>query len=271
MSKTVSSNRPHVEIDPTARVSPGCQLGEGVRVGPYSIIRDSVRVDSGTEIGSSVLIDGNTTIGRDCRIFHGAVLGSEPQDLKFSGEQSFLRIGDRNTIREFVTVNVATELNGETVIGDDNLIMAYVHVAHNCVIGNNVILANAVNLGGHVSIHDHAIIGGLTPVHQFVRVGSYAFIGGGSRVAQDVPPFVRAAGNPLRISGLNSVGLMRRGFSSETRSTLKRLYRIFFRSGLNVSQALQVARDQLPQCDEVAVFIDFVKSSERGITMRQGA
>jgi len=263
--------RSGVQIDPTALVSPGCNLEEGVVVGPYSIIGASVELGPGTRVGSHVVIEGNTRIGAQCRISHGAVIGTDPQDLKFKGEESRLRIGDRNTIREFVTVNVATEAGGETVIGSDNLIMAYVHIAHNCIIGNHVILANAVNLGGHVSVCDHAIIGGLTPVHQFVRIGRHAFVGGGSRVAQDVPPYLRAAGNPLLISGLNSVGLVRRGFSPEARSTLKKLYRLFFRSGLNVSQAVERAERDLPETEEVRAFIDFVKSSERGITLRCSA
>jgi UDP-N-acetylglucosamine acyltransferase len=224
-----------------------------------------VRVGAGTRIGSSVFIEGETTIGANCSIFHGAALGSVCQDLKYRGERTFVRIGDGNTIREYVTVNSAAGEGNSTVVGDGCLIMAYVHIAHNCEIGSSVIIANAVNLAGHVRVHDFASIGGVTPVHQFVRIGEYAFVGGGSRIPQDVPPFLKVAGNPARPSGLNSVGLRRRGFTVEQRLLLKKAYVIFYRSGLNVSQALERIAADLPPTDEIKRFVEFIRGSERGI------
>ncbi|MFH0777263.1 MAG: acyl-ACP--UDP-N-acetylglucosamine O-acyltransferase [Candidatus Eisenbacteria bacterium] len=255
---------PH--LHPTAVVDPSAVLAADVQVGPYSIITAGVEIGSGTVVGSHVLIEGPTKIGRDCRIHHCAVVGTAPQDLKYKGVPSAVEIGDGNTIREFVTVNRATEEEGKTSIGNNNLLMAYVHVAHNCVIGNNVILANAVNLAGHVSIHDFAIVGGVTPVHQFARIGRYAFIGGGSRVSQDVPPFVRAAGNPLVVAGLNSIGLVRRGISPDVRTQLKRVYRLFYRSDLNTKQALERIKSESPDIAEVREFVEFVEQSQRGIS-----
>jgi UDP-N-acetylglucosamine acyltransferase len=225
-----------------------------------------VVVGDRTVIGPHVVLENWTRIGSDSKIHVGAVIGSDPQDLKFSGGRSWVQVGDRNTIREYVTIHRATAEEEETVVGDDNLLMAYVHVAHNCVIGNQVILANAVMLAGHVVVEDHAIIGGMTPVHQFVRIGAHAFIGGGSRVAQDVPPFVRCAGNPLHVAGLNSVGLTRRGFPPAVLAELKRAYRIIYRSDLNVTQAVDKIRTELEPYPEVSIFVRFIESSERGIT-----
>ncbi|MBN1504013.1 MAG: acyl-ACP--UDP-N-acetylglucosamine O-acyltransferase [Candidatus Eisenbacteria bacterium] len=253
------------QIHPTAVVDPNARLAADVTVGPHCVVSGDVEIGAGTVLASGVVVEGPTMIGKDCRLAHHAVVGSVPQDLKYKGARSLVEIGDSNTIREFVTINRATDEGDRTVVGNNNLLMAYVHLAHNCVIGNNVILANAVNLAGHVTIDDFASIGGLTPVHQFVRIGKYAFIGGGSRVPKDVCPFVRAAGNPLRIAGLNSVGLMRRGFSQETRLELKRLYRLFFRSGLNTSQALARIQDELPGTPEVNEFVRFVRASQRGV------
>jgi len=216
-------------------------------------------------LGAGVVVEGPTRIGKNCRLAHHAVVGSVPQDLKYKGGRSLVEIGDSNVIREFVTINRATEEGAKTVVGNGNLLMAYVHLAHDCVIGNNVILANAVNLAGYVTIYDSACVGGLTPIHQFVRIGRHSFIGGGSRVPKDVPPFVRAAGNPLRVVGLNSVGLMRKGFTQEVRLELKRLYRLFFRSGLNTSQALARIEAELSDIPEVKEFVQFVRSSERGV------
>ncbi len=253
-------------IAPTAIVAPGAQLGAEVSVGHYAIIGPDVVVGDRTTIGPHVVLDGWTVISEDCRVHAGAVIGNEPQDLKFAGCRSWVRIGRRNVIREYVTIHRATEEDGVTAIGDDNLLMAYVHVAHNCHIGNHVILANAVNLAGHVVIEDHAIIGGVTPVHQFVRIGQHAFIGGGSRIPQDIPPFVRCAGNPLRVAGLNSVGLARRGFSPDVVVELKRAYRTVYRSELNVTQALERIRTELKPFSEVTAFVNFIAASERGIT-----
>jgi UDP-N-acetylglucosamine acyltransferase len=252
-------------IHPTAIVHPKAEIAENVSVGPYSIIGEKVTIGDGCRIESSVLIDGETTLGKNNRIFHGAAIGSLCQDLKYRGERTFVRIGNGNTIREFVTMNSATGEGESTVVGDGTLIMAYVHIAHNCVIGDNVVLANAVNLAGHVRVHDFAAIGGLTPVHQFVEIGQYAFIGGGSRIPQDVPPFLKVAGNPTRVWGLNTVGLARRGYTAEQRGLLKKAYVILYRSGLNVTQALERIDAELPRTEEIAMFVDFIRSSKRGI------
>jgi UDP-N-acetylglucosamine acyltransferase len=254
------------QVHPTAIVGPEARIAEDVVVGPYCVVSGEVELGFGTTLLSHVLVEGPTRVGKNCRIHHCAVVGSPPQDLKYTGARSLLEIGDSNTIREFVTINRATGEGEETRIGSHNLLMAYVHVAHNCIIGDNVILANAVNLAGHVVIDDYAIVGGLTPVHQFVRIGQHSFIGGGSRVPKDVPPFIRAAGNPLRVVGLNSVGLMRRGFSQDVRLELKRLHRLFYRSGLNTSQAVERAASELRNMPEVRCFLDFVKQSDRGIS-----
>jgi UDP-N-acetylglucosamine acyltransferase len=254
------------QVHPTALIDPDVRLADDVVVGPYCIISGKVEIDSGTVLGSNVVVEGVTRVGKNCRIFHSAVVGGLPQDLKYKGARSLVEIGDSNTIREFVTINRATEEGEKTVVGNHNLLMAYVHLAHNCVIGNNVILANAVNLAGYVRIDDYAIIGGITPIHQFVRIGRHSFIGGGSRVPKDVPPFVKAAGNPLRIVGLNSVGLQRREFPADVRLELKRLYRLFYRSNLNVSQAMAKIKVELRDIPEVREFISFVEQSERGVS-----
>ncbi len=253
------------DIHSTAFIHPKAELAQDVAVGPFAVIGEKVTIGDGCRIGSSVLIDGETTIGKNNRIFHGAAIGNVCQDLKYRGERTFVRIGDGNTIREYATVNSATGEGESTTVGNGALIMAYVHLGHNCVIGDNVILANAVNLAGHVRVHDCAAIGGLTPVHQFVEIGRYAFIGGGSRIPQDVPPFLKVAGNPARVWGLNTVGLERRGYTAEQRSLLKKAYVILFRSGLNVTQALDRICADLPRTEEIALFVDFIRNSKRGI------
>lgn len=254
-----------VTIHPTAIIHEKAELGENVTIGPFTTVGPAVRIGDGTSIGTCVLIDGETTIGANSRIYHGAAIGNPCQDLKYRGERTFVRIGDRVTIREYATINSATGAGQSTVVGSDVLLMAYAHVAHNCVIGNHVIIANAVNLAGHVHVHDFASIGGLTPVHQFVRIGEYAFIGGGSRIPQDVPPFLKVAGSPTRVYGLNAVGLTRRGFTAAQRALLKKAYTILYRSDLNVSQALERIGAELPAADEITLFVDFIKGSERGI------
>jgi UDP-N-acetylglucosamine acyltransferase len=237
-----------------------------VKIGPYSVIGENVVLGDGCSVGTNVLIEGNTRIGKNNRFFHGASIGTAPQDLKYGGDPTRLEIGDGNTFREFVTVNTATELGEATVIGSRCLLMAYAHVAHNCRIGNEVIIANAVNLAGHVDIDDFATLGGLTPVHQFVRIGKYAFVGGACRLSNDAPPFVKVAGAPARVCGVNTIGLERRGFSAERRATVKQLYKLLYRSDLNVSQVLEhlgngYAGD--PDAEELAAFL---RKSERGIT-----
>lgn len=261
-----AGERADVRIHPTAEVHHGAELGTGVAVGPWSRIGPNVRVGDRTEIHSHVLLARDTTVGAECEIHHGAVLGTDPQDLKYEGEKTMLRIGDRTTIREYATLNRGTDWSHETVVGDECLLMAYVHVAHDCHIGNHVTISNATNMAGHVFIEDWAALSGLIAVHQFVKIGAHSFVGGGSRVPQDVPPYCRVVGNPSpKLYGLNSVGLERRGFSEETRKALKKAYRILFNSNLNLSQALEKAEAEVPPSPEVRHFLDFIRSSERGV------
>lgn len=251
---------------PTAVVDPRAELGFDVEIGPYAVVGPHVTIGPGTTVGAHAVIDGHTTIGRDCRIFPSAAVGGAPQDLKYRGERTYLTIGDRTVVREFATINTATEAEQATVVGSDCLLMATSHVAHNCVLGDHVIIANAVNLAGHVTIEDWAIIGGVTPVHQFVRIGAHAMIGGGSRIPQDVTPYTLAAGNPPVLAGINRIGLERRGFTAETIEAIRKAYRIMFRLGLTVEKGLEKARAEIPPSPEVARFLDFFEESERGIT-----
>ena len=260
------SERSVVQIHPTAVVHPGAEIGEGVRIGPYAVIGEHVKIHAGTEVGSHAVIEGWTEIGEHCRIFPYAYIGAVPQDLKYAGEPTRVRIGRHNTFREFVTVHRATAYGrGETVIGDHNFFMAYVHIAHDCVIGNHVIMANAATLAGHILIEDHAIIGGLSALHQYTRVGAYAMIGGASAVAQDVPPYISAVGNRARPYGLNLVGLKRHGFSEQTLAALKAAYRLIFRSKLTLREAIRRVREEVPQIPEVRHFVEFIEGSTRGI------
>ncbi len=254
-------------VHATALVDSSAELADDVAVGPYSIIGPGVSVGAGTRIASHVLIERDTTVGTECVIHAGAVLGTDPQDLKYAGEPTQLRVGDRTVIREYATLNRGTTALGHTRVGDDCLLMAYSHVAHDCSLGDHVIVSNAVNMGGHVSIGDWAIVGGMTPIHQFVRIGAHAFVGGGSRAAKDIPPFVKAAGSPLQLYGLNTVGLQRRGFSEDVRRELKRAYRLFFLSTYNTSQALARARDELRSLPEIETFVSFFEASERGVSV----
>ena len=254
-------------VHATAIIHDDAQLGPDVNVGAGAVIGPGVVIGAGTTVGSHALIERDTVIGEACEIHHGAVLGTDPQDLKFEGESTQLVVGDRTVIREYATLNRGTRAAGRTVVGSDCLLMAYVHIAHDCILGDHVILSNAVNMGGHVEIGDWAIVGGLTAIHQFVRIGPHAFVGGASRVPKDVAPYVRAAGNPLAMAGLNSVGLRRRGFDEPTRSSLKQAYRLFFMSDLNVSQALARARDELDDRPEIDVFLTFIEESERGLSL----
>lgn len=258
---------PASEIHPTAVVDEGAELGADVTIGPYTVIGPNVVIGDGTWLGPHVLVERDTVIGADCGIHKGAVLGTDPQDLKYEGEQTELRIGDRTIIREFATLNRGTAARGQTEVGQDCLVMAYAHVAHDCVLGDHVVLSNAVNMGGHVLIDDWAIVGGMSAIHQFVRIGRHAFVGGASRVVKDVPPYLRAAGAPMELYGLNVVGLQRRGFSDEVRRELKRAYRLFFQSSHNVRQALERARSELQPLPEVLHLLQFIENSERGITL----
>jgi len=253
-------------IDPRAVVHQRARLGDGVSVGPCSVIGEHVVIGERTEVGSGVLIEGWTEIGADCRICHGAVIGTEPQDYKYRGEESYCIVGDRNVIREYVTINRATGEGKSTTLGDGILLMAYSHVAHNCTLGDDVIIANAVNMAGHVTIEEHAMVSGLIPIHQFVRIGCHAMIGGGSRITQDVVPYGLAVGNPLSMRGINVVGLRRHRFPEGVRTTLKEAFRFLFRSGLNTSQALTRIKADLPTIPEIDHLVEFVESSKRGIT-----
>jgi UDP-N-acetylglucosamine acyltransferase len=254
-------------VHPTAIIDPTAELGAGVEIGPFTIVGPNVRIGAGTRVGSNVLIERDTTVGEACRISHGAVLGTDPQDLKYAGESTLLVVGDRTVIREYATLNRGTAALGRTQVGSDCMLMAYTHVAHDCTLGDHVILSNAVNMAGHVTIQDWAIVGGMTPIHQFVRIGAHSFVGGQSRVAKDIPPYVKAAGIPIQLYGLNSVGLQRRGFSEEVRRELKRAYRLFFASSHNTTQALARAREELRELPEVEVFIAFFENSERGVSV----
>ncbi len=255
-----------MKLHPTAIIHKGTKLAEDVEVGPYSIIDESVTIGQGTVIGPHCVIEGRTTIGENCRIFTGAVVGSIPQDLKYRGEKSFLKVGNNNIIREYVTINPGTGEGGETSIGDGNLLMAYAHVAHDCKIGNGVIIANVGTLAGHVTIGDKAIVGGLAAIHQFVRVGIISIIGGCSKVVQDVPPYSTVDGHPTRVYGLNSIGLKRAGIPKESISSLKRAFRILFHSGLSLNTALERIDREAEKCPELSVLIDFMKTSERGVS-----
>jgi len=262
----LSTDSRRTEIHATAIIDESAELEDGVSVGPYAVIGPRVRIGAGTEVGPHVLIDRDTTVGRDCVLHKGAVLGTDPQDLKYAGERTELRVGDRTQIREYCTLNRGTTATGLTVVGSDCLLMAYVHVAHDCRLGDHVILANSVNMAGHVTIDDWAIISGLTPIHQFVRIGAHSFIGGASRVVKDIPPYVKAAGNPVQLYGLNSVGLQRRGYPEDVRRELKRAYRLFFASAYNTSQALARAREELRDIPEINLFLSFFDESHRGVS-----
>ena len=255
-------------IDPRAVVHEGASLAEGVQVGPFAVIGPNVTVGEGTSIGSHCVVDGHTTLGRGCRVFPYASVGTIPQDLKYAGEDSRLEVGDRTVIREFTTVNIGTEGGGGvTRVGADCLLMAYSHVAHDCQLGDHVILANAVNLAGHVAVGEWAVIGGLSAVHQFVRIGAHAFVGGCSAVTLDVPPYVSAAGNRAKLYGLNLTGLRRRGFGDDTLKALRRAYRALFQGKSTLAEAIEaLRRDDVYRVPEVQRFVEFVAESERGVT-----
>jgi len=254
------------DIHPTAIIHPGARLGENVSIGPYSIIGGAVVIGDGCRIASAVLIDGETTLGKDNRVFHGAVIGNVCQDLKYHGERTFVRIGDGTTIREFVTVNSATGEGESTVVGSNVLLMAYVHIAHDCQVGPHVVMANLASLAGHVEIGEHANIGGMAGIHQFVRIGAHAFVGACSAVLQDIPPFVKVQGNRAKPFGLNVVGLRRHGISREALQALKEAYRVVFESELNTSQALEQLTIGGGAFPEVQRFVEFIQRSRRGIS-----
>ncbi|RYF01976.1 MAG: acyl-ACP--UDP-N-acetylglucosamine O-acyltransferase [Comamonadaceae bacterium] len=257
-------------IHSTAIVDPAARIDGSVSIGPYAVIGPGVSLGAGTTVGAHCVIEGRTTIGRDNRIFQFASLGAAPQDKKYAGEPTELVIGDRNTIREFCTFNTGTSQDrGVTTIGDDNWIMAYVHIAHDCVVGNHTILANNATLAGHVTVGHHAIIGGLTGLHQFTKVGAHVMAGFASHISQDVPPFMMVDGNPLAVRGLNLEGLRRRGFSAQRIAAIKQAHRLLYRQSLTLEAAAK-ALQELPQAypeaaEDIALLQDFIASSTRGI------
>lgn len=253
-------------IHPTAIVHEGARLAPDVSVGPYSIIGEHVEIGAGTSIGPHVVINGHTRIGKDNRIFQFSSLGEVPQDKKYQGEETRLEIGDRNVIREFCTFNRGTSQDvGVTRVGDDNWIMAYVHLAHDCQIGNYTIFANNAQLAGHVQVGDYAILGGFTVVHQFCHIGGHSITGMGTILFKDVPPYVTAAGHEAQPHGINAEGLKRRGFSSEALLEIKRAYKTLYKSGLTLEQAKQALAEQAKSCPEIQILTDFLAHSTRGI------
>ncbi len=252
-------------ISPMTHIDPKAKLGENVTIDPFTMIHENVEIGDNTWIGSNVTIYPGAKIGKNCKIFPGAVIAGIPQDLKFQGEDSTVIIGDNSTIRECVTISRGTVDKQTTVIGSNCLLMAYVHIAHDCAIGSNVIIANAVQIAGHVVIDDWAIIGGSSAIHQFVKIGMHAMISGGSLVRKDVPPFTKAAREPLSYAGVNSLGLRRRGFSSESISHIQEVYRFLFLNSMNNSKALEEIEVNLPATKERDEILNFIRSSERGV------
>jgi UDP-N-acetylglucosamine acyltransferase len=255
-----------LDIHPTAIVHPQAKIGPGVKIGAYSLVGENVQIGKDTVLGPHVVVEGWTQIGERCHLFPFVSVGAAPQAVRYRGEPTLLTVGHDNVIREFVTINRGTaEGGGETKVGSGNLIMAYSHIAHDCQIGNRVILANGSTLAGHILVEDFAIVGGLVAIHQFVRVGCYAIIGGASAVPQDVPPYMVAAGNRARLFGLNNIGLKRHNFSESTMAALKQAYRILFRSHLTLHKALDRVEKEVPELPEIRHLIDFLKKTKRGV------
>jgi len=255
-----------MEIHQTAVVSPRAELAQGVKIGPYSIIGDHVKIGQGTVVSAHVVIEGHTQIGERNTIYPFASIGTPPQDIGYRGEETRLIIGNDNLIREFTTINRATtKQDWVTVIGNENYLMAYAHVAHDCRLGNRIIMSNAATLGGHITIGDHAILGGLVAVHQFVRIGAYAFLGGKSGVDRDVPPFMITAGPRAKLYGINRRGLRRQGFSQEVIDGLKKAYRIIWRENRSLSEGINQAKREIPSFPELETLLDFLEGSKRGV------
>jgi UDP-N-acetylglucosamine acyltransferase len=251
-------------IHPTAVISPRAELGSGVKVGAFALIGDDVTIGDGCVIEARATLERNVRLAQDVVIGSGTIIGGDPQDLKFKGEETWVEIGEGTRVREYTTINRGTSQSWKTSVGKGCFLMSYVHLAHDCHIGDGVIISNGTQLAGHVTIEDRAILSGLVAVHQFAKIGRHAFVGGCSRVAKDVPPFIKAVGNPVKLYGLNSVGLQRSGFPDEVVRELKRAYRLFFRSELNVSQAMTRARTELQPIPEIEHFLSFLEASERG-------
>ena len=254
-------------IHPTAIISPDAQLGDDVQVGPFAIIGEGCVVGDECVIAGRATLERNVILAPQVRVGMGSILGGDPQDLKYRGEPTTVEIGEGTTIREYSTINRGTSQSFKTTVGKQCFIMSYVHLAHDCHIGDGVILGNNVQLAGHVSIDDKAIVSGQSAVHQFVQIGRYSFTGGCSRVSKDVPPYVKANGNPIRLYGLNKVGLQRNGISEDAQRELKRAYRLFFNSDLNLSQARERAQEELQRYPEVEEFLSFLDRSDRGLVI----
>lgn len=252
-------------ISNLASVHPKARIGENVTIEPFTVISEDVEIGDNSHVFSNVTIMDGARIGKNCRIFPGAVISAIPQDLKFKNEYTTVEIGDNTTIRECVTINRGTDYHYKTSVGNNVLLMAYVHVAHDCIIGNDVILANAVNLAGHVEIHDHAILGGMSAVHQFCKVGKYAFLSGGSMLMKDVPPFVKGARLPVSYVGVNSVGLRRNGFSKDQVHNIQDIYRKLFVEDNNITQAIESIKSEFPESTEKTEILDFIEVSSRGL------
>ena len=255
------------DIHPTAVVSPRAELAAGVKVGPFAIIGDGCVIADGCVVGPHAVLERNVHLATNVRVGVGSVLGGDPQDLKFRGEETTVEIGEGSTVREYSTINRGTAASMKTSVGRHCFIMSYVHLAHDCHIGDGVIISNATQLAGHVTVEERAILSGVSAVHQFALIGRYSFIGGCSRVAKDVPPYVKAVGNPVKLYGLNTVGLQRNGFSEDVIKELKRAYRLFFKSELNVSQARARAESELRHIPEVEEFLKFFERSDRGVVI----
>jgi UDP-N-acetylglucosamine acyltransferase len=252
-------------IHPSAVIDPRAELARDVEVGPFAIVGPGVSVGEGCRIGPHASLERNVRLGARVRVGHGSVLGGDPQDLKYRNEETWVEVGDDTVIREFSTINRGTVATGLTRVGSGCFLMSYVHLAHDCRIGDGVIIANGTQLAGHVTIEDRATLSGLVAVHQFGTIGTFAFVGGCSRVNQDIPPYVKAVGNPIELYGLNTIGLQRADFAPETITALKRIYRLIFNSELNLSQAIDRARTELLPLPEVERFLEFVSSSQRGV------
>jgi UDP-N-acetylglucosamine acyltransferase len=254
-------------IHPTAIISPDAEIAADVEIGAFAIIGEGCTIDAGSVIAPRATLERNVTVGRSVKVGIGTILGGAPQDLKYAGEETSVEIGDGTVIREYVTVNRGTAHSFKTTVGENCLLMSYVHIGHDCRIANNVILSNVVQLAGHVMIEDRAIISGMSAVHQFARIGRHSFIGGMSRVSKDIPPFLKAVGNPVKLYGLNTIGLQRSGMDEDTIRELKRAYRLLFRSDLNVTQAIERAQTEIEPLPEVKELIRFVEASERGVVI----
>lgn len=252
-------------IHPTALIDPSAEVGADVELGPFVVVGPKSVVGAGCRLGPRATLERNVRLGAGVQVGVGSVLGGAPQDLKYCGEETWVSVGDGTIIREYSTINRATTPSGCTVVGRDCFLMTYVHVAHDCVVGDRVTIANGTQLAGHVTVQDSAVLSGLIAVHQFVTIGAHAFVGGATRVNQDIPPFVRAVGNPVELYGLNTIGLQRRQCPPPTIAALKRAYRLFFNSDLNLTQAMERARSDLPPLPEVELFLAFVASSARGV------